>query len=92
MAKPKIIMLDEPSLGLAPIIVNQIFEILTTINREHGTTILVVEQNAYKALSIAHRGYMMTTGAIEAEGDAQELLRSENLEEIYLGQTGGCRS
>jgi branched-chain amino acid transport system ATP-binding protein len=91
MARPKIIMLDEPSLGLAPIIVNQIFEILTTINREQDATILIVEQNAYKALSIAHRGYMMTTGSIEAEGDAKELLRSENLEEIYLGQKGGCK-
>ena len=66
MARPKIMMLDEPSLGLAPIIVTQIFEILTTINKEQSTTILVVEQNAYKALSIAHRGYMMTTGSIEA--------------------------
>jgi branched-chain amino acid transport system ATP-binding protein len=91
MAKPKIIMLDEPSLGLAPIVVNQIFEILTTINREQNATILIVEQNAYKALSIAHRGYMMTTGVIEAEGNAKELLQSENLEEIYLGQKGGCK-
>nr|WP_236691521.1 ABC transporter ATP-binding protein [Ornatilinea apprima] len=92
MAKPKIMMLDEPSLGLAPIIVNQIFEILTTINREQGATILIVEQNAYKALSIAHRGYMMTTGLVEAEGNAQELLERENLEEIYLGQAGGNRN
>ncbi len=89
MAKPKVMMLDEPSLGLAPIIVNQIFEILTTINQEQGTTLLIVEQNAYKALSIAHRGYMMTTGTIEAEGDAQDLLKNENLKEIYLGQTKG---
>ena len=89
MAKPKVMMLDEPSLGLAPIIVNQIFEILTTINQEQGTTLLIVEQNAYKALSIAHRGYMMTTGTIDSEGDAQDLLKSENLKEIYLGQTKG---
>lgn len=87
MARPKLMMLDEPSLGLAPIIVNQIFEILTTINKELGTTIMVVEQNAYKALSIANRGYMMTTGKIEAEGPANELLAAENLKEIYLGQT-----
>ena len=87
MARPKIMMLDEPSLGLAPIIVTQIFEILTTINKELNTTILVVEQNAYKALSIAHRGYMMTTGSIELEGSAKELLENENLEEMYLGQT-----
>lgn len=91
MARPKIMMLDEPSLGLAPIIVTQIFEILTHLNQEQGTTILIVEQNAYKALSIAHRGYMMTTGAIEMEGSAQQLLDTENLEEIYLGQTNCSR-
>jgi branched-chain amino acid transport system ATP-binding protein len=67
--------------------VNQIFEILTSINKEQGTTILIVEQNAYKALSIADRGYMMTTGEISSEGPAKELLEAENLEEIYLGQT-----
>jgi len=87
MARPKIMMLDEPSLGLAPIIVTQIFEILTNLNKEQNTTILIVEQNAYKALSIAHRGYMMTTGAIEMEGSAKSLLEAENLEEMYLGQT-----
>jgi branched-chain amino acid transport system ATP-binding protein len=87
MARPKIMMLDEPSLGLAPIIVNQIFEILTTINKDQNTTILIVEQNAYKALSIADRGYMMTTGEITSEGPAKALLKAENLEEIYLGQT-----
>lgn len=87
MGRPKIMMLDEPSLGLAPIIVTQIFEILTTLNKEEGMTILVVEQNAYKALSIADRGYMMSIGVIELEGPAQELLANENLEEIYLGQT-----
>ncbi len=91
MARPKVMMLDEPSLGLAPIIVNQIFEILTTINQELGTTILIVEQNAYKALSIADRGYMMTTGEISSEGPAQELLDAKKLEEIYLGQTARSR-
>jgi branched-chain amino acid transport system ATP-binding protein len=84
MARPKLLMLDEPSLGLAPIIVNQIFEILTEINRE-GTSILIVEQNAYKALSIANRGYLMTTGRIERSGASKELLSSENLSQIYLG-------
>lgn len=92
MARPKLMMLDEPSLGLAPIIAKQIFENLTTINREQGTTILIVEQNVYKALSIANRAYMMCTGVIETEGDAQELLRNENLREIYLGQTGETKS
>ena len=86
MAHPKIMMLDEPSLGLAPIIVKQIFEILTHLNKEQDTTILLVEQNAYKALSIAHRGYFMTTGVIQTEGSAKDLLKSENLEKIYLGQ------
>ncbi len=85
MARPSLMMLDEPSLGLAPIVVNQIFEILAEINR-NGTAILIVEQNAYKALSIAHRGYMMTTGKIERSGDAKELLKSGDLSEVYLGK------
>jgi branched-chain amino acid transport system ATP-binding protein len=92
MARPRIMMLDEPSLGLAPIIVKQIFEILTTLNKEQGTTILIVEQNAYKALSIAHRGYIMTTGEIRTSGSAKELLANESLENMYLGQkNAGCR-
>jgi branched-chain amino acid transport system ATP-binding protein len=85
MARPSLLMLDEPSLGLAPIIVNQIFEILAEINRK-GTAILIVEQNAYKALSIAHRGYMITTGSIERSGTAKELLEGGNLSEVYLGK------
>ncbi len=84
MARPRLMMLDEPSLGLAPIIVNQIFDILVEINRR-GTAILIVEQNAYKALSIAHRGYLMTTGEIGQAGSSKELLESENLSQIYLG-------
>ncbi len=89
MSKPKIMMLDEPSLGLAPIIVNQIFELLSEFNREQGVTILVVEQNAYKALSIANRGYIMTTGEITAEGDAKELLGRQDMKDIYLGRKEG---
>jgi branched-chain amino acid transport system ATP-binding protein len=85
MARPRILMLDEPSLGLGPIIVNQIFRILAEINR-HGTAILLVEQNAYKALAIANRGYLMTTGEIEREGTREELGRAENLYRIYLGK------
>lgn len=84
MARPRLMMLDEPSLGLAPLIVNQIFDILVEINRR-GTAILIVEQNAYKALSIAHRGYLMTTGEIGQSGSSKELLESENLSQIYLG-------
>jgi branched-chain amino acid transport system ATP-binding protein len=86
MARPSLMMLDEPSLGLAPIIVNQIFDILAEINRE-GTSILIVEQNAYKALSIAHRGYLMHTGVINRSGEAKELLETGNITEAYLGTT-----
>lgn len=84
MARPSLMLLDEPSLGLAPIIVNQIFNILEEINRE-GTSILIVEQNAYKALTIAHRGYLMNTGEIYRSGDAKELLETGNITEAYLG-------
>lgn len=85
MAQPKLMMLDEPSLGLAPIIVNQIFEILTEINRS-GTAILIVEQNAFKALSIANRGYLMSTGKIERSGRSSELIQTDELSRIYLGK------
>ncbi|MGB9976710.1 ABC transporter ATP-binding protein [Thermovenabulum sp.] len=85
MGHPKLLLLDEPSLGLAPIIVNQIFEILKEI-RKKGTSILIVEQNAYKALSIADRGYIMSTGVIEKSGTSKELLSDENLLKAYLGE------
>ena len=85
MARPRILMLDEPSLGLAPLIVNQIFEILRSIN-QLGTALLVVEQNAFKALSIADRGYLMSTGEIEGSGTREELMRAGNLQKVYLGQ------
>jgi branched-chain amino acid transport system ATP-binding protein len=84
MARPKLMMLDEPSLGLAPIIVNQIFEILKKINRE-GTAILIVEQNAYKALAISDRAYLMTTGQIQKSGHSKDLLAQENISQLYLG-------
>lgn len=84
MTRPKLLLLDEPSLGLAPILVNQIFEILQKINAE-GTTILLVEQNAAKALSIAHRGYVMETGRIVLSGTSDELIEDENVREFYLG-------
>lgn len=85
MGHPKLLLLDEPSLGLAPIIVNQIFDILKEI-RKKGTSILIVEQNAYKALSIADRGYIMSTGVIEKSGTSKELLSDENLLKAYLGE------
>jgi branched-chain amino acid transport system ATP-binding protein len=85
MSKPKLLLLDEPSLGLAPIIVSQIFQIIKEINKE-GTGILVVEQNAYKALQICDRAYMLDVGEIEATGTGEELLGKEDLAKHYLGQ------
>ena len=83
MARPKLMMLDEPSLGLAPIIVNQIFDILKEINRS-GTAILIVEQNAVKALKISQRAYLMVTGRIQKSGDSKDLLEKENISDLYL--------
>lgn len=83
MARPKLMMLDEPSLGLAPIIVNQIFDILREINR-NGTAILIVEQNAMKALKISQRAYLMITGRIIKSGESKEILEHENISELYL--------
>jgi len=84
MSKPKLMMLDEPSMGLAPILVDQIFEIIESMN-ERGTTILLVEQNAQMALSIANRAYVLETGRITMSGDARELLKSEEVKKAYLG-------
>jgi branched-chain amino acid transport system ATP-binding protein len=84
MSKPKLIILDEPSLGLAPIIVTQIFEIIKKV-RDQGTSILLVEQNAYKALSISDRAYIMNVGKIVNEGKASELIKDKSLVEAYLG-------
>jgi len=83
MMKPKLLMLDEPSMGLAPIIVEQIFEIIRELNQE-GITILLVEQNAYQALQIAHRGYVIQTGEIVMSGLGRELLADEQVREAYL--------
>jgi branched-chain amino acid transport system ATP-binding protein len=84
MARPKLLMLDEPSLGLAPILVETIFSIILEINSQ-GTTVLLVEQNAYKALEIAHRGYVLETGVIVQTGTGKELLASEDVQRAYLG-------
>jgi len=83
-ARPKLLMLDEPSLGLAPILVETIFNIILEINSQ-GTTVLLVEQNAYKALEIAHRGYVLETGVIVQTGTGKELLASEDVRKAYLG-------
>lgn len=84
MAKPKVLMLDEPSLGLAPILVQTIFDIVREINSQ-GTPVLLVEQNAHKALEVAHRGYVLETGVIVQTGTGQELLESEEVQKAYLG-------
>jgi branched-chain amino acid transport system ATP-binding protein len=85
MARPKLLLLDEPSMGLAPILLEQIFDTILDINRQ-GTTILLVEQNAYMALSIAGRGYVMETGGIVLEDTAQGLLSNEDIRRAYLGE------
>ena len=84
MSKPRLMMLDEPSMGLAPILVEQIFEIIRDMNKA-GTTILLVEQNAQMALSVANRAYVMETGRITMEGDADELMHDDNVRKAYLG-------
>ena len=86
MSKPKIIMMDEPSLGLAPIIVQGIFDIIQQINRE-GTTVLLIEQNANMALKVADYGYVMETGRISLTGTGTELLANEQVKELYLGKS-----
>lgn len=83
MIKPDLLMLDEPSMGLAPIIVEQIFAIIKELNRE-GITILLVEQNAYQALQIAHRGYVIQNGEIKLQGNGNDLLRNDQVQEAYL--------
>jgi branched-chain amino acid transport system ATP-binding protein len=84
MAEPRLLILDEPSLGLAPRIIDQIFEIIRELNRS-GTTILMVEQNAAMALDLAHRGYVMETGRIVLEGNAESLRRNPPVRRAYLG-------
>jgi branched-chain amino acid transport system ATP-binding protein len=84
MSRPKLLMLDEPSLGIAPLLVARIFEVIQDINRR-GMTILLVEQNAAVALNIAHHGYVLETGEIVLSGGARELLREEKVREAYLG-------
>lgn len=85
MSKPRIILMDEPSMGLSPILVEEVFDIIRSINKS-GTTVLLVEQNAKKALSIAHRAYVLETGNIVLEGDAKELMTNESVKKAYLGE------
>ena len=85
MSNPRIILMDEPSMGLSPILVNEIFDIIKEVSAG-GTTVLLVEQNAKKALSIADRGYVLETGRIVLEGKAQELLNNKSVQSAYLGE------
>ena len=85
MAHPKLLLLDEPSLGLAPLLVREIFNIIKRINQEQGTTLMVVEQNANMALQIAHFGYVMENGKIVLESQAEELRENPDVKEFYLG-------
>jgi branched-chain amino acid transport system ATP-binding protein len=84
MSRPRLLLLDEPSMGLAPMIIQQIFDIITEIN-EQGTTVLLVEQNAQQALSRAHRGYVLETGRVVKTGTGAELLADPSIKEAYLG-------
>ncbi|HIZ74382.1 MAG TPA: ABC transporter ATP-binding protein [Candidatus Mediterraneibacter stercoravium] len=85
MSKPKIILMDEPSMGLSPILVNEIFDIIQAVS-ESGTTVLLVEQNAKKALAIADRAYVLETGNIVLEGKAKDLLEDDSIKKAYLGE------
>jgi len=89
MARPRIILLDEPSLGLAPLLVQEIFGIVSRVNREEGTSFLLVEQNANLALGIAHYGYIMENGRIVLDGEPDKLRANEDVKEFYLGGGAG---
>ncbi len=84
MGRPKLLLLDEPSLGLAPLIVKQIFEVIKELNRNDGLTVFLVEQNAFHALKLAHRGYVMVNGNITMSGPGHELLKKEEVRAAYL--------
>ena len=88
MARPKILLLDEPSLGLSPILVQEIFSIVKRLNEEQSVTMMLVEQNARVALNAAHYGYVLELGRIVMAGEAQKLLASEDIQEFYLGVQG----
>ena len=85
MSKPKIVVMDEPSMGLSPLLVSKIFDIIEMI-RERGTTVLLVEQNAKKALAISDRAYVLETGKIVLSGDAHELMNDDSVKKAYLGE------
>lgn len=84
MARPRLLLLDEPSLGLAPLVVRQIFDAIRTLNTQAGLTVFLVEQNAYHALKLAHRGYVMVNGQITLSGTGLELLERPEIKSAYL--------
>ncbi len=84
MARPRLLLLDEPSLGLAPLVVRQIFDAIKALNAENGLTVFLVEQNAYHALKLAHRGYVMVNGLITLSGSGRELLEQPEIKAAYL--------
>ena len=84
MGRPKLLLLDEPSLGLAPLIVQQIFRVIRDLNQKRGLTVFLVEQNAYHALKLAHRGYVMVNGQITLAGKAADLLKRDEIKAAYL--------
>jgi len=92
MARPKLILMDEPSMGLSPLLVKEVFGIIRQLNRELGITILLVEQNARMALQAASHGYVMENGKIVLDGSAAELAGNEDVKEFYLGGSGERRS
>ena len=85
MSRPRLLLLDEPSLGLAPIIAKRIFDVIQQINREQGVTVLLVEQNVHQSLRLSHRGYVLANGKILAEGSGEELLSNTDIQGAYLG-------
>jgi branched-chain amino acid transport system ATP-binding protein len=91
MARPKMILMDEPSMGLSPLLVKEVFAIIKEINRDLGVTILLVEQNARAALSVASHGYIMEQGKVVLDGTAEELRDNEDVKEFYLGGAGDQR-
>ena len=84
MSRPRLLMLDEPSLGLAPLVVKQIFEVIADLNRNDGLTVFLVEQNAFHALRLAHRGYVMVNGQITLSGTGRDLLDNPQVRAAYL--------
>jgi branched-chain amino acid transport system ATP-binding protein len=91
VARPDLMLLDEPSLGLSPLLVEEIFGIIERINRQEGTTLLLVEQNAHMALSVASYGYIMETGKVVLDGPVERLRQDKDVQEFYLGRRGGQR-